>query len=269
MKTPRCILRISIIALALSMVFTMAFISITKGDCLSEQQQSMVQTLWSVFATMFIGLVALWQNKRFKTLSDSKDDRLMMIENERMRLLNLPYFSLNTEPTDQMSLRDNKGNQAHPENDQNRVLINPDMVESFIMDDAAILDEKNLVPVDKTIPVHVICFKNTGNNTANSVRITLSWKQMKIDLPEIVTYDKHEGKRLHFIFRTSQHGQSTLEVTFKYTDIFTNQYEQTFEIVDVIAQDPSDGQTHHEIRFPLVSNQKMKPASSMFRTGPE
>jgi hypothetical protein len=266
MKTLHRIIRISIIALAFVVAFTMAFFSITKADCLSEQKQSMIQTLWNVFATVCIGLIALWQNKRFKTLSDSKDERLMMIENERMRMLNLPYFSLNTERTDQMSVKDDKGNLVHPENNPDRVLINSDIVESFIMDDIGILDVKDDVAVNTSVPVHVICLKNTGNNTANSVRITLSWKQVVFNLPEVITYDRQEGKRFQFIFQTSQQEVSTLNVTFKYTDIFANRYVQTFEFVNVAVQDPSDGQWHHEIRFPLVSNQVMTKATPMFHT---
>ena len=61
-----------------------------------------------------------------------------MIENERMRLLNLPYFSLNTERTDQLSVKDDKGNVVHPENNPDSVLINAEMVDSFIIDDVGI-----------------------------------------------------------------------------------------------------------------------------------
>jgi hypothetical protein len=122
------------------------------------------------------------------------------------------------------------------------------------------------VAVNTSVPVHVICFKNTGNNSANSVRITLSWKQVVFGLPEVVTYDRQEGKRFQFIFQTIQQGQSTLNVTFKYTDIFNNHYVQTFEFVDFAVQDLSDGQWHHEIRFPLVLNQVMTKATPMFHT---
>jgi hypothetical protein len=88
----------------------------------------MIQTLWSVAATVSLGSIALWQNVRYRELSGEKDEKHMRIENERMRLLNLPLLSFNTIRTDRVLLKNHKGNIKHPDDEPEVSMIDSDLV---------------------------------------------------------------------------------------------------------------------------------------------
>lgn len=69
-------------------------VSLAYADCFSSEQASILGGALSVLATTILGVVAMWQNREYKKLSDEMTDRMLMPElfrpqsiNERLGIL--------------------------------------------------------------------------------------------------------------------------------------------------------------------------------------
>jgi hypothetical protein len=190
----------------------------------------MIQTLWSVAATVSLGSVALWQNVRYKNLSDEKDETYKRLENECMRLLNLPFLSINTISVDRVLLKNREGNFKHPEDEPEVFMIDSDLVETILVNREGVRLSGDVTGIKREEQPFVISVRNTGNNSANNVRVTFTLHGKQYAYAIVSSYAKHEDRKFFYVFEHPDEEEIELQVRFTYEDIFQNGYEQTFEV---------------------------------------
>lgn len=169
-----------------SVILVSGYFSLDYATKNSGDMTPMIQTLWSVAATVSLGSVALWQNVRYKKLSDEKDEKHKRLENERMRLLNLPYLNLNTILMNRVLLKDQEGDFKHPKDEPDTCLIDSDLVETIVVSHEGVHQSMNVTGIKREEQLFVISVRNTGNNSANNVRMTFSLHGKQYDGVSIV-----------------------------------------------------------------------------------
>lgn len=99
-KTFSCIIAIMLFVLPLIVVH---FLFKWKSDMEWIQAEwgagdiiSYIAGFEAFIGTTFLSFLALWQNQQHKQENDNKDKRLLDVENEKIRLSNLPQFLIQT-----------------------------------------------------------------------------------------------------------------------------------------------------------------------------
>lgn len=64
------------ITIAILIIFLLAVFCCIAAPCWNANLVSMISGLWSAVATVVLGLIAVWQNKRYKQLSDKMEDAM-------------------------------------------------------------------------------------------------------------------------------------------------------------------------------------------------
>lgn len=250
-------------------LFMLGYLSLSYVKSKNGDMTTMLAGLWSAGATAILGGIAIWQNMRYKKLADIKDSRYLKIENEKMRLLNLPYFSINTGPVDDILLKDNGGNYIKlPDDPQVAAVDNKKAIVVYVSDESIVFISGypgHCAGIKPHEHEHVaICYaKNCGNNTANSVRISAKLNGQFVHYPFIESYAKNEGKGFYFAFNVSTEAVD-ISLVFTYYDIFRNKYEQTVDVKYVKTFDEKTKTYGQVVRYPLLLKQTWVEKAEIF-----
>ena len=65
---------------AIIFLLVISFVCIVFANCMTANSASILGGVLSALATVFLGVIAFWQNKRYKELSDEMNDTMLMPE---------------------------------------------------------------------------------------------------------------------------------------------------------------------------------------------
>lgn len=183
----------------------------------------------SLFGTVFLGLLAIWQNDKLRELADKKDKHYRHIENEKTRLENLPLFSINTNSIFEILEKDQSGAFVRPPDNPEKYLVNGRTVMLFTLIDGKIFVHNGYFGIkaeDFSVSLAIV---NCGNNAANNIQIIAKYGNSEIFYPYTQTLSKNQVKYFFIDFYQNKE-EKTVELIITYSDIFQNKYKQLFNI---------------------------------------
>lgn len=183
----------------------------------------------SLLGTGTLSLLALWQNLKFKEENDKKDELLLKIENEKVRLSYLPQFLIETATLDR--------------------IIDDNLASAFAEDNTVILlrnmrtyaflyypDKKGWNPSDKEVTIEKKLLNNSflivncGNNTAHQVRCKIIINGVAWECDRAISVKKDEGIFFYIGMNNLEKIDMDIELRIQFYDCFQNIYVQEFQM---------------------------------------
>lgn len=176
--------------------------------------------------TTFLSFLALWQNQHHKQENDNKDKMLLEVENEKIRLSNLPQFLIQT--ADYQKAVDPNAKISAP----NRDVVALDYLKThgFFVNFAGTY----WIPYDKIPGIErsqlnkLISVVNCGNNTAHQVKLSITINGKEYPDEKALSVKKDDELYLYIGIDNGTSMQDDLILTLRYFDCFQNVYEQKF-----------------------------------------
>lgn len=176
--------------------------------------------------TTFLSFLALWQNQQHKQENDNKDKMLLEVENEKIRLSNLPQFLIQT--ADYQKAVDPNAKISAP----NRDVVALDYLKThgFFVNSAGTY----WIPYDKIPGIErsqlnkLISVVNCGNNTAHQVKLSITINGKEYPDEKALSVKKDDELYLYIGIDNGTSMQDDLILTLRYFDCFQNVYEQKF-----------------------------------------
>ena len=191
----------------------------------------------SFLSSVIFGILIVWQNEKFRKLSDEKDKNYLKKEIESRRIENLPLLSINTYDVNKIYFRKECKDYLKVEGEN--ILIDDEYVCIFDFSNTLIYDNKsgaftlNVKKVKEIIP-NLIYFSlfNCGNNTANNVYINVKCEPSN-NLVNCIPYIIKNDARYFFITYNNSmliKESDCIYMEVNYADVFQNKYKQMFFI---------------------------------------
>ena len=180
--------------------------------------------------TAFLSFLALWQNQKYKQENDMKDQRLIEIETEKIRLSNMPQFIIQTCNYERViDPRFSLGG-----NQEGYVPLNHEKTHGFFIQE----NEIGFVPANK-IPIikqsklpNFFSIVNCGNNTAHQVKLIFEIEGHEYHDEKVYSVRKDDEMFLYLGVHSAVKISGELLLKIRFFDSFQNVYEQGFIIVD-------------------------------------
>lgn len=178
--------------------------------------------------TTFLSFLALWQNQNHKMENDLKDKMLLDIENEKIRLSNLPQFLI-------QSADYNKAidpNFTIPPTNGDIVALDYIKTHGFFINASGIC----WIPVGKHPGIerkaltNFNAIINCGNNTAHQVKLIMTIDGVEYKDEKTLSMKKDDEIYLYIGIDNSIDFKSDMLLTIRYFDCFQNVYEQKFKV---------------------------------------
>lgn len=181
--------------------------------------------------TTFLSFLALWQNQKHKQENDAKDRQLIEIENEKMRLSNMPQFLIQTcdftKAIDSNITLDSKYQGYVP-------LVHTKTHGFFIQDTEFGWAPANKIPVIEQEKLSgFISLINCGNNTAHQVKLTMKIGEKTYGDEKVYSVQKDDEIFLYLSINPKTNLTDDLILQLRFFDCFQNVYEQSFLIKDI------------------------------------
>ena len=176
--------------------------------------------------TTFLSFLALWQNQQHKQENDNKDKMLLEVENEKIRLSNLPQFLIQT--ADYQKAIDPNAKITAPNRDI--VVLDYLKTHGFFVNSAGTY----WIPYDKIPGIErnqlnkLISVVNCGNNTAHQVKLSITINGKEYPDGKALSIKKDDELYLYIGIDNGTSMQDDLILTLRYFDCFQNVYEQKF-----------------------------------------
>ena len=198
----------------------------TAGDLISY-----IAGFEAFIGTTFLSFLALWQNQRHKQENDVKDKKLIEIENEKIRLSNMPQFLIQT--CDYTKAIDT--NITLGSNYQGYVpLIHTKTHGFFIQGDNIGWAPADKIPIiDQSKLTGFISLINCGNNTAHQVKLSMRIGGKTYGDEKVYSAPKDDELFLYLSINSSAILNEDLILHLRFFDCFQNVYEQSFRIKDI------------------------------------
>lgn len=181
--------------------------------------------------TTFLSFLALWQNQKHKQENDAKDKKLIEIENEKIRLSNMPQFLIQT--CDFTKAID--PNITLGENYQEFVpLVHTKTHGFFIQGEEIGWAPADKIPIiDKNKLTGFISLINCGNNTAHQVKLNMIIGNKTYGDEKVYSVQKDDEMFLYLSINPTANISEDLILQLRFFDCFQNVYEQSFKIKDI------------------------------------
>lgn len=180
--------------------------------------------------TTFLSFLALWQNQQHKQENDNKDKMLLEVENEKIRLSNLPQFLIQT--ADYQKAVDPNAKISAPNRDI--VVLDYLKTHGFFVNSAGTY----WIPYDKIPGIErnqlnkLISVVNCGNNTAHQVKLSITINGKEYPDEKALSVKKDDELYLYIGIDNGTSMQDDLILTLRYFDCFQNVYEQKFFLIN-------------------------------------
>lgn len=178
--------------------------------------------------TAFLGFLALWQNQKHKEETDEKDRRFIELENEKLRLSNMPQFLI--QMCNFESVIDSR--LTLPDEYKDYVVLNQTKTHSFFIQD----DKVGWAPFDK-VPIidkgklpGFFSIVNCGNNTAHQVKLNITVNGQNYKDEKVYSIKKDDEIYLYLSISNNSKLTGDLILKLRFFDCFQNVYEQSFLI---------------------------------------
>ena len=178
--------------------------------------------------TTLLSILALWQNQKHKQENDIKDQKLLQIENEKIRLTNMPQFLIQscdyTKVIDQ-KIRLTAGLEEHVAVDYMKThcfLVQGKSVEWMPADRVPVIDKLSLPKF--------ISLMNCGNNTAHQVKLKMIIGEKEYSDEKASSVVKDGELFLYLSINPSVTFNDDMILVVRFYDCFQNVYEQSFLI---------------------------------------
>lgn len=177
--------------------------------------------------TAILSFLALWQNQQHKQENDNKDKMLLEIENEKIRLSNLPQFLVQT--ADWRNVVDSSSS----------ISSKPDIVTLdyhkthgfFINEFGTYWIPYDKIPgIDRKELSKFVAIVNCGNNTAHQVKLSINVFGKTFPDEKVFSVKKDDELYLYIGIDRKIPFQNDLVLTLRFFDCFQNVYEQEFKM---------------------------------------
>lgn len=201
----------------------------TAGDIISY-----IAGFEAFLGTTILSFLALWQNQQHKTENDTKDKKIIEIENEKIRLSNMPQFIIQT--CDYTKAIDHNIQLSDKLQNEDYVPLLYTPTHGFFITENMIgwASANKQLAVEKNKLSNFISLINCGNNTAHQVKLTMKiGNDKKIYIDEKVTSVKKDNEIFLYLSLNSHSKiNSDLFLQLSFYDCFQNIYEQDFHITN-------------------------------------
>lgn len=228
-----CIFCAAILIVSIPFLINESYIS-NKGYMTVWEGKDLLAFYGSVLTfvgTVSLGVLALWQNFRFKKANDLKDERYVWMENEKIRLQYLPQFLIQT---------------ANPENCiDSRYVLSDNFKDThialnrfktygfFIRKDTIEWIPNDKWPViEKGSEDRIFSITNCGNNTAHQVKLSVTIGTKEYTCEKSNSLKKDDEIYFYFGLNNNIDINDKIILSIRYFDSFQNVYMQKFEIVN-------------------------------------
>ena len=184
----------------------------------------------SLSGTIILSVLALWQNIKFQEENDKKDQLLIHIENEKIRLSNLPQFLIQTADPSKCIVKDAKLSEKY----SNYYLLKQFSTYVFQIRK----DNISWQPVDmySVIPKgeenRVFSIINCGNNTAHQVKLSIDVKGQNYPFERASSVGKDQEIYFYLGIENDYAVDEDIILNLRFYDCFQNVYAQKFQIVN-------------------------------------
>lgn len=180
--------------------------------------------------TTLLSIFALWQNQKHKQANDLKDQKLLQIENEKIRLTNMPQFLIQScDYTKAVDYRVKLSPSM-----QDHVALDYKRTHCFMVQGAAIkwMPADKVPVIDKASLPKFISLMNCGNNTAHQVKLKMRIGDKEYGDEKVASVCKDDELFLYLSINPSVTFDDDLILHVRFFDCFQNVYEQSFLIED-------------------------------------
>lgn len=180
--------------------------------------------------TTLLSIFALWQNQKHKQENDLKDQKLLQIENEKIRLTNMPQFLIQScDYTKAVDYRVKLSPSM-----QDHVALDYKRTHCFMVQGAAIkwMPADKVPVIDKASLPKFISLMNCGNNTAHQVKLKMRIGDKEYGDEKVASVCKDDELFLYLSINPSVTFDDDLILHVRFFDCFQNVYEQSFLIKD-------------------------------------
>lgn len=180
--------------------------------------------------TTLLSFLALWQNQKHKLENDAKDQKILEIENEKIRLSNLPQFIIQS--ADYNKAIDTK----HTVNAPGRDIVMLDYLKThgfFINTTGKYWIPSDKLPgIERSALTNFNSIINCGNNTAHQVKLIMTIDGIDYRDEKTLSLKKDDEIYLYIGIDKNIPFASDLILTIRYFDCFQNVYEQKFKVIN-------------------------------------
>lgn len=180
--------------------------------------------------TTLLSIFALWQNQKHKQENDLKDQKLLQIENEKIRLTNMPQFLIQSCDYTKVVNYSVKLSPDMPDH----VALDYKRTHCFMVQGTAIkwMPADRVPVIDKASLPKFISLMNCGNNTAHQVKLKMKIGDKEYGDEKVASVCKDDELFLYLSINPSVTFTDDLILHIRFFDCFQNIYEQSFLIKD-------------------------------------
>ncbi|MBR5156311.1 MAG: hypothetical protein IKW59_00910 [Clostridia bacterium] len=178
--------------------------------------------------TVFLSFLALWQNQKHKEETDAKDRKFTELENEKLRLSNMPQFLI--QMCNYEDIVDSRF--SLPDEYKNYVPLSQVKTHGFfIQGDSAGWAPPDKIPIiDKEKLPGFFSIINCGNNTAHQVKLKAIVNGNTYNDEKVHSIKKDDEIYLYLSISNEAKLTGDLILQLRFFDCFQNVYEQSFLI---------------------------------------
>ena len=180
--------------------------------------------------TTLLSVLALWQNQKHKQENDLRDQKMLQIENEKIRLTNMPQFLIQScDYTKAVDYRVKLSTDM-----QDRVALDFKRTHGFIAQGEPFtwIPADKVPAIDKASLPKFISLINCGNNTAHQVKLKMKIGSKEYGDEKVTSVCKDDELFLYLSINPSVTIDEDMILTIRFFDCFQNVYEQSFLIKD-------------------------------------
>lgn len=181
--------------------------------------------------TAILSFLALWQNQQHKRESDENDKKLLAVENEKIRLSNLPQFLIET--ADYHKAVDPSKRIAST--DKDIVVLDYAKTHGFFINTSGTywIPPGKIPGIERSALTNFMSIINCGNNTAHQVKLSMTVDGTEYKDEKVFSIKKDDEIYLYIGLDSNITIQQELVLTIRFFDCFQNVYEQKFHLTNV------------------------------------
>lgn len=185
----------------------------------------------SAICTGILSTIALWQNFKFKKESNQKDELLLHIESEKIRLAHLPQFLIQSVNEDRCV---DTNHQLSPDLSVENVLLKKFDTYCFNYNqtDPGWQPNNKYPVIPKEYIDRLYSIVNCGNNSAHQVKLTIKIGDKLYASEKTTSVPKDKEIFFYFGCSNGTNLPDDVSLCIRFFDCFQNVYEQRFKIKD-------------------------------------
>lgn len=211
----------------------------TAGDIISY-----IAGFEAFLGTTILSFLALWQNQQHKTENDTKDKKIIEIENEKIRLSNMPQFIIQT--CDYTKAIDHNIQLSDKLQKEGYVALRYSQTHGFFINENMIdwVPDNQCPVIEKIRLSNFISLVNCGNNTAHQVKLSMKIDNKLYKDKKAISVKKDDEIFLYISLSPDIEITNDITLQLNFYDCFQNVYEQCFCIKnmqeDIVIKTYSD-----------------------------